>query len=206
MKKSILLLGSLALSASLYAQSQGKVGINETEPKATLDIKISDANKNSSTKEGILIPRVSRQRAADMGSDVTESTLIYVDDVSNGSLTGTTSLVNEKGFYYFDSKDNRWKKVASEGGTFTRNIRSDNGAIITVKEDDYFIRLTGEPIMINLPDPKKNKGRVVCFMSEATSSTGTFNPQPVGQQQAMQASQTACFISDGIDWVNSNGY
>ncbi|MGP2570328.1 hypothetical protein ACT4R9_06980, partial [Ornithobacterium rhinotracheale] len=130
---------------------------------------------------------------------------VYIDKL-DGSATGTTAQVNEKGFYYFDSKDNRWKKVASEGGTFTRNIRSDNGAIITVKEDDYFIRLTGEPIMINLPDPKKNKGRVVCFMSEATSSTGTFNPQPVGQQQAMQASQTACFISDGIDWVNSNGY
>ncbi|QAR30303.1 hypothetical protein EQP59_02470 [Ornithobacterium rhinotracheale] len=203
MKKSILLLGSLALSASLYAQSQGKVGINETEPKATLDIKISDANKNSSTKEGILIPRVSRQRAADMGSDVTESTLIYVDDISNGSLTGTTSLVNEKGFYFF--KDKVWRKIEGTS-TFTRNVRTASELTVTVLPTDYFIYIE-RATKVNFPTPNEaNKGQTVCLYSPDTSPDLADHAHFIGQYQTLQEGITSCYISTGKKWLNSSGF
>ena len=63
MKKNIILLGLLAGTSLAFAQS-GKVGVNTSNPEATLDIKPSAANAvtSATTNEGVLIPRVSKAR------------------------------------------------------------------------------------------------------------------------------------------------
>ncbi|WP_260393800.1 hypothetical protein [Riemerella anatipestifer] len=49
----------LGLGLMAYGQYDGKVGINESQPQATLEIKPNTANSLStaSTIEGVLIPR-----------------------------------------------------------------------------------------------------------------------------------------------------
>ncbi|MCK0203531.1 hypothetical protein MWN41_10955 [Ornithobacterium rhinotracheale] len=201
MKKTLLLMSLLPLA--VFAQEKGRVGINEGDPKATLEISVSKENKSTKTKEGILIPRVSRQRAADMGSTVTESTLIYVDDISNGSLTGTTSQVNENGFYFF--KDKIWRKIEGTS-TFTRNVREASGLIVTVGPTDYFIYLE-EATKVNFPVPSdSNKGQTVCLYSPYTSPDLANHDHFIGQYQTLVAGTTSCYISTGKKWLNSSGF
>lgn len=93
-----------------YAQ-EGKLGINTQLPDATLDIHISTNNLNKATNEGILIPRLDKERVALMPSPK-ESTIIYVNKYDN--YTGNenkVSLINENGFYYFDTHIQKWRKI-----------------------------------------------------------------------------------------------
>lgn len=114
--------GILSLSCTgiaVYAQ-EGKVGINTNDPKATLDIKVADANITGTTKEGVLIPNVTSDRAESMGADVEESTLIYITD--GIARNNTTSLVNGKGFYYFDSNQQKWIKLGAGSSNSAGNV------------------------------------------------------------------------------------
>ncbi|MHA3044971.1 hypothetical protein JSO61_006495 [Riemerella anatipestifer] len=210
------ILSFLSLGAVIYAQKyNGKVGINNTTPRATLEITSKSAN-TSMTLEGIIIPNVSKNKALQMTLNtdpeltIKESTLIYVSDLSD--YTGTDEKVENivlKGYYFWDGK--KW--VSPGGGAFVRNIRRDNRTIITVDTDelgdpvktpDYFIHLTGSPSQVNLPNIASNKGRTICLYSPNTSPD--LSPQPIGQYQTLVAGTTSCYISDGTVWLNSSGY
>lgn len=105
MKKQLFTLTILLAFASVsYAQ----VGINNTTPQATLDITAKSAT--GTTPEGIIIPRVDRARAAAM-TPVTTSTLLYINSVATGGQTGTTTLVDTVGFYYYDGS--LWQKMGA---------------------------------------------------------------------------------------------
>ena len=83
-----------------YSQS-GKVGVNTAVPKATLDITPSNANAavGATTNEGLLIPRLSKARLKNIAaSELTESTLVYVNDATAASNPSTVD-VTSKGFY-----------------------------------------------------------------------------------------------------------
>ncbi|MDY3316754.1 hypothetical protein PG630_05470 [Riemerella anatipestifer] len=212
------ILSFLSLGAVIYAQKNydGKVGINNTAPHATLEITGKSAN-TSTTLEGIIIPNVSKNKALQMtlntepAPTIKESTLIYVNDLND--YTGTDEKVESivlKGYYFWDGK--KW--VSPGGGAFVRNIRRDNRAEVVVDEDekgvavtspDYFIHFTGTPTKVTLPAVSTNKGRTVCLYNSG-SKTVVISPQTIGAVQSVQAGQIACFISDGIEWINSNGY
>ncbi|RZJ33301.1 MAG: hypothetical protein EOO51_14315 [Flavobacterium sp.] len=100
---------TLVILFFLYATvSMAQVGIGNTTPGATLDI--TATNSAGTTVDGLLIPRVTRLRAQTMSGTPT-STLIYVNDVSVGTATGTTINVTTVGFYYFDGTV--WQKLAA---------------------------------------------------------------------------------------------
>ena len=123
MKKQIILLGFLATTSLAFAQS-GKVGINTNSPEATLDIKPSTANAavSANTNEGVLIPRVSRARLNSIApSNLKESTLVYVNDLT-GAVATVTSNVTSKGFYYYSTADSKWVKMA-EGVLQAQDLR-----------------------------------------------------------------------------------
>ena len=123
MKKNIILLGLLAGTSLAFAQS-GKVGVNTSNPEATLDIKPSAANAatTATTNEGVLIPRVSRDRLKSIATaNLKESTLVYVDNIS-GTTNPVTSNVTSKGFYYYSSTENKWVKIA-EGAIQEQDLR-----------------------------------------------------------------------------------
>ena len=97
MKKVILSI-TLALT---YSVVNAQVGIGTDNPKATLDVKASTPKGNSTNVDGIIIPRVDRERAQSMVG-VEKSTIIFVNDVVSGAQTGTAININSEGFYYFD--------------------------------------------------------------------------------------------------------
>lgn len=109
MKKRIILFVVLFMTTfTSFAQ----IGIGINEPKATLDVKAVQPTGNSTSTDGILIPRVDRQRAQNMAS-VETSTLIYVNNIATGTATGKAINIDAIGFYSFNGSE--WQKFGTAG-------------------------------------------------------------------------------------------
>ena len=118
----------LVLFACIYVHAQ--VGIGTTTPNATLDITATNPSGPATNVDGILIPRVSRQRAQLMAATPT-STLVYINDVVSGTATGTTINVTAVGFYFFNGTiweriaagiSNDWALIGNSGTSATTNF------------------------------------------------------------------------------------
>ncbi|MHA3045618.1 hypothetical protein JSO61_009870 [Riemerella anatipestifer] len=210
----------LGLSLIAYGQTDGKVGINTLSPNATLEIKPNTTNLLGATNEGIIVPKLSKTRVAKMPSPQ-EGTLVYVVDDAKAedkggtiaSYTGTDAKVEEiigRGYYFFNGT--KWVGVGN--GSFIKNIRRDDRTVITIDKDetgtpydkpDYFVHLTGDPTLMKFPAPEKSKGRVLCFYNPSPNGI-IIDPQPLGQMGVLDAGMTACYISDGVVWMNASGY
>ena len=125
MKKFLTL--SIIASVFSYAQNQnaieGRMGINTTTPRATLDIVAEDDDTNP----GLIVPNITdengkitkqevikklEKKVVDgKTKDFAESTLIYVkgENFDNKRIeidsNSKTEEVSQKGFYYYDGKD-----------------------------------------------------------------------------------------------------
>ncbi|GAA4152963.1 hypothetical protein GCM10022217_08190 [Chryseobacterium ginsenosidimutans] len=121
--RKLFLLAFVSFSAQIFAQ----VGVNTPTPAATLDITAKEPTGTFNTVDGVLVPRVDRQRAQSMTS-VPTSTMIYVNNISTGTATGTTANVNAIGFYYFDGT--AWVKMATGNGV---NIYNADGSLAGVR-------------------------------------------------------------------------
>ncbi|MEG0927225.1 hypothetical protein [Chryseobacterium sp.] len=108
-----------------------QVGINTPSPEATLDI--TAKNLTGTSPDGLLLPRIDRLKAQNMTGTAT-STLIYVNDISNGSLSGTTIDMNTIGFYYFDGA--KWVKVKENSWNIDGNIGTDPSTHFIGTRDD----------------------------------------------------------------------
>ncbi|WP_048509139.1 hypothetical protein [Chryseobacterium sp. FH2] len=140
MKKNTIIL--FTLLSSIFAFSQ--VGINTPDPKATFDITAKEATGTSRNVEGLLIPRVDRERAQSMfGAPV--STLIYVNDISTGLQMGTAINIDDIGYYYFDGSF--WVKLNTSSLVNPMvNIYNTDGTLESdriVKQEDKTIAFTG---------------------------------------------------------------
>ncbi|WP_114822615.1 hypothetical protein [Chryseobacterium sp. KLBC 52] len=128
MKKKLLLAGLLT-TFSLVVKSQ--VGINTATPTATLDVTAKNSTGTGSSVEGILVPRVDRQKAQSM-TGVPVSTLIYVNSIATGTNTGTALNIDAVGYYYYDGTV--WTKLTNPiniynaDGTLTGNRTVTQGA------------------------------------------------------------------------------
>ncbi|MFP3599488.1 hypothetical protein [Chryseobacterium sp. SIMBA_029] len=101
--------------------SAAQVGINTVIPSATLDITAKNITGTDSAVDGLLIPRVDRERAQSM-SGIPVSTLIYVNNIATGSLTGTALNIDAVGYYYFNGTV--WTKL-----NLPVNIYNSNGTL-----------------------------------------------------------------------------
>ena len=110
---------------SIFSFSQ--VGINTTSPNATLEINAKNPSGNTTTADGIIIPNISRERANSMSENTTKSTLVYINETSTGSQTGSTIDVDKEGFYYFNG--NKWVNIQSGGITATNGLTENNNVI-----------------------------------------------------------------------------
>jgi hypothetical protein len=111
-----------ALMLISYSVINAQIGVNTTTPKATLDIIAKNSTGTSPKPEGIIIPRVDRQKAQSMtGIDI--STLIYVNSITTGTLTGTAVNIDAVGYYYFNGT--AWVKL--NAGSL--NIYNSNGTL-----------------------------------------------------------------------------
>ena len=109
MKKGLLL---FLATSTFYVQAQ--VGIGTTSPDATLDIEAANPTGTTTNVDGILIPRITRERAMSM-TTVPVSTLIYVTETTTGSATSTAINITTVGFYYYDGAV--WQKINTGANT-----------------------------------------------------------------------------------------
>lgn len=125
-----LFIGNLCLS---------QVGINTTNPKATLELVAQNPTGSSTNVDGLIIPRVDRQRAQNMTS-IETSTIIYINDETTGSATGVATEINQKGFYFFNGT--KWTKFV-----FSSSTALDIGYIVgwssNTNPPDYLIPISG---------------------------------------------------------------
>ncbi|VDH04579.1 hypothetical protein [Bergeyella zoohelcum] len=108
-----------------YAQQQqqdpykGKVGVNTITPSATMDIRPSTANaqKEATTNEGIIAPKLSKTRIANIETPV-EGTLVYATDETTSPISAYTggdtkvAKIAEKGYYFYNGTE--WVKAGSD--------------------------------------------------------------------------------------------
>ena len=142
----MLLTGVLA-SAQTETDYQGKVGINTAEPKATLDLNPSTENaavKPNASNEGLLIPRLSKERLAKVApANLQESTLVYVNDASYAGSETTVKNVKSKGFYFYNGTE--WTAVTGAGASSSvKTLYTDDGEIsaartVTVKNSGNLV-------------------------------------------------------------------
>lgn len=107
--KKIVSLILISTSSILFAQ----IGINTTNPKATLDI---TAKKNSTTVEGLLPPRLTRAELTEKGNTIygseQDGAIIYINDASGGDTQSQRQFIESKGLYIFDAEaennEGRW--------------------------------------------------------------------------------------------------
>lgn len=103
-KKSLLPIILLTTFNMVYSQ----IGINTAEPHATLDIKAQNPTGISANTDGILIPRIDRQRAQNMAT-VKVPTIVYINDYTTGSQTAKAQNIDTNGFYYYNGIV--WEKI-----------------------------------------------------------------------------------------------
>lgn len=118
-----------------FAFANAQVGINNPSPASTLDISAKNATGTSANTDGLLVPRVDRQRAQSM-SAVPVSTLIYVNSIATGTLAGTAANIDSVGFYYFNGTV--WTKLVtslniynSDGTLNVQRTVTTNGNLVT---------------------------------------------------------------------------
>ena len=108
MKRIMIIVVSLSGLLS-YAQSResAKVGINTTTPQATMEVQVGASNLTGTTNEGIIAPRLSKERIANIENPV-EGTLLYATDnvyapaVENATISERVADITEKGYYFYN--------------------------------------------------------------------------------------------------------
>lgn len=139
--KKLLFPAALVASLNMYSQ----IGVNTPSPASTFDIKAKNATGTSTNVDGLIIPRVDRQRAQSM-TNIPNSTLIYINDIATGSQTGNAINIDTVGYYYFDTT-NVWMKL--NPGSNPKNIYNADGTLTgnrTVKQDANTLNFTGTAV------------------------------------------------------------
>lgn len=146
MKKNILILSTFLLSTSIFAQ----VGINTTNPKATLDITALPTDLTRT--DGIIIPRIDGNQLFLKnnlyGADQT-ATLIYVTSPATGaSLAGDTEEVTETGYYMHNGikwiKLNASTSVSSNDWQLSGNTTTLTHFIGTLNDQPLNFKINNE--------------------------------------------------------------
>lgn len=132
-----------------YAQ-QGNVGINNSDPKGTLDVQPSASNLGGNTNEGIIAPRLTKVRIANIAAPV-EGTLVYATNATYTGSNTKVSKITEKGYYFYNGTE--WVKVAGGDGKTILNGATDPTAATGALGDFYINTATNK-----IYGPKTNTG------------------------------------------------
>ena len=137
MNKSLFI--TLVLSGMTANGQVGRVGINTASPQATLSIEVDPSNtlSTATSNEGVLIPKLSKTRIANITAPV-DATMIYVSDLTYTGTNPAVADITSKGFYYYDEDpvmpaNSKWKKLnVNAGGNNLYNtdgVLTDNRAV-----------------------------------------------------------------------------
>lgn len=175
----------IAACSSLMAQN----GINNSVPLATLDITAKNTTGTTTNVDGILVPRVDRQRAQSMtGTPV--STLIYINNISTGTQTGTAVNIDTAGYYYYDGTS--WIKLNPN-----INIYTSDGSLSGTRT------VTTNGNFLNFVNGTSNVG----VTTSATEGRLSANGSTRGSLALSSGSSTSDILVDnaGAAQINSSG-
>ncbi|MCC3216369.1 hypothetical protein LIV57_13945 [Chryseobacterium sp. X308] len=139
MKKNLFVVGLLAT----FSLAKSQVGINTSTPTATLDVTAKNSTGTGTTVEGLLIPRVDRQKAQSM-TGVPVSTLIYVNSIATGTAAGTALNIDTVGYYYYNGTV--WTKLHNPTNSTAANLYNTDGTLTanrTVTQGANTLAFTG---------------------------------------------------------------
>ncbi|MCD9856822.1 hypothetical protein LUD75_19010 [Epilithonimonas sp. JDS] len=183
----------------------GFVGIGNILPAATLDITATAPNGTSTGVDGILVPRVTRERARSMAS-VPVSTLVYINEVATGTQTGSTQFVDAVGFYYNDGTN--WVKLGASTTTTPLNVTAELDANYTaLATDDIILYNTTTDRVLTLPTSGIVVGKKY-YVSNIGFNGVTFSPPPRNGSYGIigaGTSATIIYIGSGR-WDVFTGY
>jgi hypothetical protein len=165
--KQLITTAVLLISMTAFAQ----VGINNTSPKATLDI---TAKTNGTKPEGLIIPQLTGDqiRAATTATPTpvygsNQKGLMIYATVADSAPAGATANITAPGYYYFDGSI--WQKIATGN---TPNLYNTDGALTGTRT----VNTAGNPLKISgggllVVQTADNSGKIRLVPSDA-SHTG----------------------------------
>lgn len=121
MKKHLLLAALLSVTLSV-PNLNAQVGINTTNPKATLDV--APKNTDGTTAEGVIAPRLTGNQLTAADSRYTSAhsgVIVYATSAPSVSTTKTANIT-APGYYYFDGSI--WRGMGAQSTTTTLSISS----------------------------------------------------------------------------------
>lgn len=214
MKKIISTIVIAVTAFSMDANAQ--VGVNTTTPSATIDVIAKNATGTNTTVDGLLMPRVDRQRAQSMTS-VPTSTLIYVNSIATGTAAGTAINITSIGYYSFDGTV--WVKLnaATATSVTTAEVASQTGAnfnvtnltntIVTGTSQNLTIPLGGKALFINfmlgidyINNPAGGGAayyKATLYIDGAATNTYLVAQEPTTGAQAQFNLSTVTFLAAG---------
>ncbi|WP_374462042.1 beta strand repeat-containing protein [Chryseobacterium taeanense] len=178
---------AMFFSMTVFAQ----VGINNTSPKATLDItaKTTDGSK----PEGLIIPQLSGSNihtatAAGVYGSNQKGLIIYATS-ADSSPTSATANITAAGYYYFDGTN--WQKI-STGNTVSTSLASGNILVGSASNVATAVSPTGDVTISNTGVTSIGAGKVTnSHMASAAALTVKGN--------ATNAASSPTDISAGTD-------
>lgn len=156
------ILSTIAIVAASAAFAQVGISGNTADtPQATLDVRAITAT--GTTAEGVLIPRVTKQKAQDMAANSQKSALIWVVDGAASSATGgaVDNFVDADGFYYFDGTE--WVKLGGAAAPSVSARAASTSSALTDADLNGYILVTGNGFTFDLDDLNPSDGSVINF-------------------------------------------
>ncbi|WP_111709825.1 hypothetical protein [Lutibacter citreus] len=146
--------------------SFSQVGINTTNPKATLDLR---GNPSEITiADGVIAPRISRINLIAKTAYSTDQIgiIIYITDLS-GTVNTQTEKITEIGYYYFDG--NIWRSMNSN----TKLSYGDTKQGFQSTDHNGWIKLNGRAIS-SLTSTQQTQATTLGFSSNLPDATNSF--------------------------------
>ncbi|MBV8327797.1 tail fiber domain-containing protein [Chryseobacterium sp.] len=109
------LFGSITIGSLMY--SQGRIGVNTPDPKATFDI--NSKTDGTSQTEGLMIPRLTGDQIQAMTANLqpgTESLMIYATS-SPASPTAKATKITQPGYYFWNGMN--WESMGTNINLYT---------------------------------------------------------------------------------------
>ena len=144
-----------------YAQQQGpydgKVGINTEEPSATMDVRPSaiNASTEATTNEGIIAPKLSKTRIANIATPV-EGTLVYATDETASPISAYTggntkvAKITEKGYYFYNGTE--WVKTGNEASQQIWQKQTNKDILLVDGDIQNTVKYTQNGGLVNTPN------------------------------------------------------
>lgn len=183
-----------ALIILLFAFSiNAQVGVNNSDPKSSLDITSTTPN-SPSANEGLLLPRINAFPATNPGVDQ-NAMMVYLNvNLTSVNISGTAKNY-DAGYYYWDNAQTDWISFSGvKGWELSGN---------TVTATDFIGTINNSPLNIHVFNDKRlsitSSGQIVHHNADntillGTGSTGGFESVVIGNTATGNTSSEAVII------------